>query len=313
MKKLTIFTAPKPFVNPHISLIQRNAIQSWIALGDQIEVILIGEEEGLAEVASDFNVSHYADVKRNTHGTPLVSDIFSLARQHASADMLCYINADVILTPDILSAMMIIAARWNKFLIVGQRWDLDVREPIQYDEGWVKKLRAEIKERGRLHPAGGSDYFMFPKDCFKHMPDFAIGRAGWDNWMFYEAREKGWPLVDASKSLMIIHQDHDYSHLPNSQPHYRLPETTENVQLAGGQRAIFNLFDADYLLKDNGIEMMPMTWKKFWREVEIYPLVTLHAKWLAQIFFTILHPVKGYREFRQWLAESRKKDGENQA
>jgi hypothetical protein len=313
MRKLTIFTAPKPFVNPHISLIQRNAIQSWVALGDQIEVILIGEEEGLADVAKEYNVAHFPNVKRNEYGTPLVSDIFSLARQHAHADMLCYINADVILTPDILTAMMITAARWDKFLIVGQRWDLDVREPMSFDEGWVKILRADVTKRGRIHPAGGSDYFLFPKHCFKHMPDFAIGRAGWDNWMFYEARQKDWPLVDASKSLMIIHQDHDYSHLPNSQPHYRLPETSENVKLAGGPRAIFNLFDADYLLKDNGIEIMPMTWKKFWREVEIFPLVTFHAKWLTQIFFTILHPMKGYREFRQWLAELRTKNGEHNA
>jgi hypothetical protein len=310
MNKLTIFTAPKPFTNPHIALIQRNAIQSWIALGDQIEVILIGEEEGLAEVAKEFDLPHYPNVKRNNYGTPLVSDIFHLARQHAKADMLCYINADVILTPDVLSAMMITAAKWDEFLIVGQRWDLDVREPIVYDEAWVKLLRADVAKRGRLHPAGGSDYFLFPKECFKRMPDFAIGRAGWDNWMFYEARQKGWPLVDASKSLMIIHQDHDYSHLPNSQPHYRLPETTENVQLAGGPRTIFNLFDADYLLEDNGIEIMPMTWKKFWREVEIFPLVTWHAKGLAQIVFAILHPLKGYREFRQWLTGQRKKNGE---
>ena len=30
---LTLFTAPKPFTNPHIALIQRNAIRSWMALG----------------------------------------------------------------------------------------------------------------------------------------------------------------------------------------------------------------------------------------------------------------------------------------
>ncbi len=31
---LTLFTAPKPFTNPHIALIQRNAFRSWQALGE---------------------------------------------------------------------------------------------------------------------------------------------------------------------------------------------------------------------------------------------------------------------------------------
>ncbi|MBI9049626.1 MAG: glycosyltransferase family 2 protein [Anaerolineaceae bacterium] len=310
MKKLTIFTAPKPFVNPHISIIQKNAIQSWIALGDQVEVILIGEEEGLAEIANELDVAYFPNVKRNAYGTPLVSDIFCLARQHASADILCYINADVILTPDILTAMMITAARWKAFLIVGQRWDLDVKQELKYEENWVNAIRADVQKYGRLHPAGGSDYFMFPKECYKHMPDFAIGRAGWDNWMFYEARRKNWPLIDASQSVMIVHQDHDYSHLPKGQPHYRLPETGENVRMAGGPRAIFNLFDADYRLTNIGLEEMPMNWKKFWREVEIFPLIILRAKWLSQLFFVILHPLKGYREFRHWLAEALKRNSE---
>ena len=30
------------------------------------------------------------------------------------------------------------------------------------------------------------------------------------------------PVIDASATIPVIHQDHDYSHLPNGQPHYRL-------------------------------------------------------------------------------------------
>jgi len=41
MSRLAIFTAPKPFTNPHIRIIQRNAIRSWQALGDEVEVWLV--------------------------------------------------------------------------------------------------------------------------------------------------------------------------------------------------------------------------------------------------------------------------------
>jgi hypothetical protein len=142
------------------------------------------------------------------------------------------------------------------------------------------------------------------------MPPFAIGRAGWDNWMFYQARRKNWPLVDASQSVMIVHQDHDYGHLPQGQPHYRLPETFENVKLAGGPRTIFNLLDADYQLTPSKLQETPLTWKKFWREVEIFPLIVLHATWLAQISFFILHPQRGYRELRQWMRDIKNHNGE---
>ena len=46
MSFLTIFTTPKPFVNPHINLIQRNAIRNWTQFGEDVNVVMIGDEEG---------------------------------------------------------------------------------------------------------------------------------------------------------------------------------------------------------------------------------------------------------------------------
>ena len=46
MPFLTVFTAPKPFTNPRINIIQKNAIQSWMRLKD-VEIILIGDEAGI--------------------------------------------------------------------------------------------------------------------------------------------------------------------------------------------------------------------------------------------------------------------------
>jgi len=53
MAYLTIFSAPKPFSDPHIATIQRNAIRSWRELGAEVDVILVGEEPGLAEAARE--------------------------------------------------------------------------------------------------------------------------------------------------------------------------------------------------------------------------------------------------------------------
>jgi hypothetical protein len=299
MPDLAIFTAPKPFTNPHIALIQRNAIYSWLNLGPQVEVILLGEEAGLAEFAAQCGARHIPAVARNANGTPLVSSMFDLVRRNSTSPLLCCVNADILLMPDVVQGALDTAKQAEKFLVVGQRYDLEVREPIEFTPGWPERLRMRARTQGKLHRASGSDYFIFPRGCFTEMPAFAIGRAGWDNWMIYAGRRAGWPVADGSPSIMIVHQNHDYSHLPGGQPHYRLPETFENVRLAGGKRAIFELQDVNRRLVNGRLRPVPGSWSKFWREVEIFPLVKLHSYPLGQLFFTIFHPKKAYQEFRK--------------
>lgn len=302
MPLLTIFTAPKPFTNPHIAMIQRNALRSWLALGEEVEVLVIGEEEGLAETAAELGIRHLPQVERNTYGTPLIRSIFDLARQHGSGQLLAYVNADILLLPDFVAAAKQALSRFSRFLIVGQRWDVDVRQPMNFADDWAGRLRQMAREEGRLHPPGGSDYFIFPRTCFENVPPMAVGRAGWDNWMIYAARAAGLPVVDASQAVMILHQNHDYSHLPGGQPHYRLPETEENVRLGGGKLTIFKLADATHRLTSEGIIRLPLKGEKLRREVEIFPLVRLQSPVLAWLFFGVFHPYQAYGEARIWLA-----------
>jgi hypothetical protein len=304
MPLLTIFSAPKPFTNPHIANIQRNAIRSWTRLGPEVEVLLLGDEIGLAEAAAELGVRCLTQVERNEKGTPLVSSMFELARQNSSAPLLCCVNADILLLPEIITMSRRTLEQSKKFLMVGQRWDLDVPEPWDFSDGWDARLRQAARQHGKLHKATGSDYFIFPRQCFADMPKFAIGRAGWDNWMIYAGRSAGWPVIDASDAIMIVHQTHDYSHLPGGQPHYKLPETFENVRLGGGKRAVFQLPDASHRLPGGLITPQPRSWARFWREVEISPLTLLHSFALAELFYVLFHPLKVYRDWRWKQSQS---------
>src|SRR5438477_11746488 len=100
---LTLFSIPKPF-RGHIAVIQHNAIRSWTLLRPACEVILFGDDEGVASAAADLGVRHFPEVARNEYGTPLVSDVFAQAQRHAAHDTLCYINADIIVMNDLLDA-----------------------------------------------------------------------------------------------------------------------------------------------------------------------------------------------------------------
>jgi len=270
MPLITLFSAPKPFTDPHIAIIQRNAIHSWTLLPD-IEVIILGEETGLAEAADEFRVKHIPDVARNESGTPLISSMFQLARENSNSDLLCIINADMILMPDFVEAAKQVVKLKDKFVLLSQRWDLDVTQPIEFTNGWQDTLRNTVYAAGSLHRPSGSDFFLFPLSTFYEIPPFTIGRAGWDNWMIYKARKEGWAVIDCTPSIMVVHQNHDYSHLPDGRPHYEHPETNENIRLAGGQANIrYTILDTTHKLTDGKLIRPKMTSLRFTRKLELF-------------------------------------------
>ena len=275
MLLITLFSAPKPFTDPHIATIQRNAIKSWTLLPD-VEVILFGEETGLAETARELGVRHLPNVACNESGTPLISSMFQLARENSNSDLLCIVNADMILMPDFLEAAMesrslLLNKRQQNFVLLSQRWDLDISQPIEFTEGWESRLRNTVHATGNLHRPAGSDFFLFPLSTFLEVPDFTIGRAGWDNWMIYKARKEGWAVIDCTPSVMIVHQNHDYSHLPDGKPHYEHPDTNENISLAGGQANVrYTILDSTHQLVNGKLSRPKMTSLRFTRKLELF-------------------------------------------
>jgi len=270
MPLITLFSAPKPFTNQHIATIQRNAIKSWTLLPD-VEVILLGEEIGLAEVAKQLGVKHLPNVACNENGTPLISSMFQLARENSNSELLCIINTDMILIPDFVEAAKQVVKLKDKFVLLSQRWDLNVTQPLEFTEGWQDKLRSTVYASGALHRPAGSDFFLFPKSCYTDIPNLIIGRAGWDNWMIYKARNEGWVVIDCTSSVMIVHQNHDYSHLPNAKSHHDHPDTNENIRLAGGQANIrYTILDSTHQLVDGKLSRPKMTSLRFTRKVELF-------------------------------------------
>lgn len=269
MTLLTVFTAPKPFTNPHITTIQRNAIQSWIQLGPEVEVYLMGNEEGMPEIAEAFQIRHFPEVKCSEQGTPKISSMIEIARQNSDTPYLGILNADIMLMSDFVEATRQVGAQTKKFLFLGRRWDLDVDQELEFDPGWEICLREDVEKRGVLHGPVGSDYFLFPRDLLDDMPEFTIGRSGWDNWTIYHAVKSGWDVVDVTRSAMIVHQNHDYSHLPGGKPPYDLPETKQNIATAGGVKTMYSILEANTILVDGKLQPAPMSLPRLLHRLEL--------------------------------------------
>jgi len=250
---LTIFSAPKPF-SGHIDVIQTNAIQSWVHLGSACEVILLGDEEGVAGVASKFGIKHIPEIERNEYGTPLVDSVFSSAQTAGSNQIMCYINADIILMSDFLAAVRRI--QHKLFLLIGQRWDVDIKEPMDFNKpAWETQLRDEVQKKGTLHGPFGIDYFVFPRGLYSDIPPFAIGRTGWDNWLVYRARSSGAAIIDATRVVTAVHQNHGYSHqLVEETGIWKGPEVDYNLRLIDRMERLFGIQHASHILTRQGIK-----------------------------------------------------------
>lgn len=244
MPFLTIFTAPKPFTNPHINIIQRNAIQSWKSLAD-VEVIMIGDEPGIPETAREFGIQNVPNVDRDEKGIPIVRSVMEIGHTHSNSPFLCYANADMILMSDLLHAVRQVSSQAIDFLMVGQRWNLEVSEPIDFNGDWETRLRGDVDARGEFYSPWGIDFFVFPRHLYADVPNFTIGRPAWDNWMVYHARQNWGLAVDVTRSVIVVHQNHDYSHLPGNKPPYGSEVAKSNLAKAGGRRCTYNILDTN--------------------------------------------------------------------
>jgi hypothetical protein len=293
---LTLFTVPKPFIG-HIGVIQRNAIESWLALGSQVEILLLGDEVGLNETAAEFSIASDRIAERAPSGVPLVDAVFGAARRRTANPLMCYLNADIILLDDFLPAVERVSGKLERFLIVGSRWDLPIDQPLNFTAGWAGRIRDQLPLQGHRHKPAGSDYFVFTAKQYQAVPGFAIGRAGWDNWMIYQARRERTPVIDASGAITIIHQAHDYAHLPNGQRHYRHPESLHNVALAGGRETVFRLEDADWRLRPDGPVRKGAGEFRWPRKMEADILARVGPGRLARLTWLAFHPLKTLKYF----------------
>lgn len=249
---LTIFTVPKPFEG-HIGFIQRNAIRSWMDLTPRCQVILFGDEAGTGRVAAELGVEQVAEITKNELGTPLLSSVFDAVEKRAAHELLCYVNADIILFSDLVQAAQRVSEAKRRFLMVGQAWDLEVVEPPTGPGSPQSELGALAQRAGTLRPTFAIDYFVYPRGVLGPVPAFAVGRPWWDNWMIYHARSRRLAVVDATGATLVIHQKHEYRHVPHATgERWEGPEADANRILMGGAEHFFSIRDATHRLKSRG-------------------------------------------------------------
>lgn len=295
---LTIFSMPKAF-RGHIRTIQRNAIQSWTLLSPKPEIILFGSDEGTKEVAEEFRLRHLPEVAVNKHGTPLLSDLFRQAERESFPGLMCYVNTDIVFLSSFADAIGHASKCFTRFLLVSHRVNLDVTEPIAFETGWETSLKVRSQNSGS--PAGHTsiDVFIFPKETYPNVPDFGLGRLWFDQWLIKAAVQSGIPVVDLSRVAPVIHQNHDYNHLPGGADQlWRGQEAEQNLRFYGGVKHAFTLLDATHELTVDG------RIRRVWLRRQKFGIQQLAWDLFVRRTVNIRNALRLRRKF--WQARSRK-------
>lgn len=299
---ITIFSIPKPFTG-HIGIIQKNAIQSWLAIKPEPQIILFGNETGTDQICKEFNLLHIPEIEQNELGTPKVHSAFNKVSQAALHPLMAYINADIIVTGEIKDILGSVQGRFKEFLMVGRRVDLDVDELLDFSGmGWKQRLLDKADREGILHWSKGSDYFIFNRSVEWKMPAFTT-RNGFDNWIIWKARSLNMPVIDATNALTCIHQSHERTYqsigkkTPDGRDGYRDGyESQENFRLCEKDMNYrYDLLDATHIINQGRVQPVcgaAYVLRRLTSFITGLPFGKTVSRWIAVIFYKTL-PVFG--------------------
>jgi hypothetical protein len=264
---LTIFCSPKPFIG-EAAWNQINALRSWKAISPHVEIIVFGAVPGAAEAAAQVNADLVPEVETSSTGAPSFNAMVQHASKYGKYNIQVYINCDILINATMVKAMQVGFDRFGRFLLVGERLDLEKGIKIDTrDPGWMDNL-APLAENGQLIPHGptGVDYFGFPRDMWGDLPPVYMGRAMCDNALLHYCLGRHIPVLDATLAVVAIHQFHDYTHVQ------------------GGSQEVFAGEDRARMMKMHGLDhSLPTIADSSWMFVEKNALIPKKQHFLREI------------------------------
>ena len=163
------------------------------------------------------------------------------------------------------------ASELDSFLGIGRRLDVKLEREFDFDQASeVEDIRRRASTEGVLSARVCKEYFAFTRNIFETIPDFAVGRGNWDNWMVATARRRGIPVVNLRQGGTVIHQVHDYGHSASNRLEVYVTgsEARENERLAGGKNVVTGS-SSTWELTENGLRKRPLSFLNldFWTDL----------------------------------------------
>lgn len=198
---------------------QRRALRSWMAYRPYIEIIMLCDDPGVAQVAKENGIKHVPGVEVTRHGIPYWKSVVLLGQHHASAPFVMFVNGDVVLRGSLMEPVIALTSRGiTDFVLSGRRYDVNASAYSDHHlpVGWetsdapVEELqRALDPTHGNFGEAMRMDYFVFPRGKLKEetTPNFQIGMLKWDGWLWDQWEEDA--RYDITSTILAVHFAHN--------------------------------------------------------------------------------------------------------
>ena len=307
---ITFITTFKPFKHP-FDIIQLNALKSWLRFCPPCEIVVTGAEEGVEEAIGNLpHIKILPQLRRTASGAPLLDDLVKTGESVANHDLICLINGDIIIVDDILKLVKQVKKLFqNNFLLTCRRYDISINELI--NDNWCEKVKLLREQaliaysKSKKRPKG-TDLFVFGKGLFNKIPPFAVGRLVWSRWLIYKALAMGKPVIDATESLTVLHQQHSFEHIKEHIVRNALSkgkfgydaivlgQDYKRNLILGGVAAYFSEEDCDYILTKQSIYRRTDV-KFLLRKLFTKPLLNSYSSRYAVTLIKVLMPTKNMR------------------
>jgi len=249
---ITLLTSLKPFKGGAIE-IQEKALCNWRALDPSLEIIIYGDGEGIAERAVHYGAEHIIDIRANEKGVPDFSALAEHAATYAKHEIQVYLNGDILLPPDFVTKVKLV--EFTQFLMVGQRIDLTQDAVFNHSAlSWNDEIvRNYLAGQAQLHGSTGHDYFVFRRGAWQGLARLIVGRGGYDTALVAYCLRRNIPIIDATWSIHVVHQYHDYSHVKGVNKTISEEDVIANTKLHDIKRSAVNIEDSNWRLIDNRV------------------------------------------------------------
>ena len=140
-----------------------------------------------------------------------------------------YANGDILFDRDLVTTLEALKHghdRFKQILVTGQRTDYNFKSDQE-----LRSLStvSRLASAGKLHTSNAQDYFITTHSGFpwESIPDFVVGRVGYDTWLVATAINKNFSVIDVTATVTALHQtgrDGNIKRdLDDKNIHYHLP------------------------------------------------------------------------------------------
>ena len=192
-----------------------NTIRNWHLLSPDIIPVLFTDED-----TSDPKSIAYFAIQQgwyvlpmpatSTEGVPVLRHMFLVAQKKFYTKFYGYANCDILFDQNLTDTLRSLQTsvdegHIDKLLVVGRRRNWSVGKEVR-----LRKLSqvGHYAKDSSLFRSDAQDYFLTTRDGYPWtcIPDFVVGRMGYDNWLVVAALVNKIPVIDATETVTALHQ-----------------------------------------------------------------------------------------------------------